>query len=110
MKKQSVVSKLVHKITFLENITKSTIKEAVWKEVQTSFAEIKTMCDNRFVSLEGVAFGNVVTEEYFLFKTRFIKDIHSEMRISFKKRVFEIKRIIDESERGRMLSIIGLEI
>ena len=110
MQKQSVISKLVHKITFLENITKSEIKEAIWKEVQTSFAEVKPVCDNRFISLEGLAFGNVITEEYFLFKTRFIKGIHREMRISYEERIFEIKRIINEGERTRMLNIVGLEI
>lgn len=110
MQKQSVISKLVHKITFLENITKSEIKEAIWKEVQTSFAEVKPVCDNRFISLEGLAFGNVITEEYFLFKTRFIKGIHREMRISYEERIFEIKRIINEGERTRMLNIVGLEV
>ena len=110
MKKQSVISKLVHKIIFLENKIDNAIEEECWEEVQQSFAEIKPVCDNRFIYLEGISFGNVITEEYFLFKTRFIKDIKREMRISFRKRIFEIKRIIDEDERGRILNIIGLEI
>lgn len=110
MKKQSMVAKLVHKITFLENKSNSAIEEEVWERVLTSFAEIKPVCDGSVVSLEGIAFGNIITEEYFIFKTRFIKGINRQMRIGFHGRVFEIKRIIDEEERGRILSIIGLEV
>jgi len=110
MKKQSMISKLVHKIIFLENKANNAIEEERWEEVTQSFAEIKPVCDNGFISLEGVAFGNVITEEYFIFKTRFVKNIKREMRISFHGRIFEIKRIIDEDERGRLLNIIGLEI
>ena len=72
MKKQSMISKLVHKIIFLENQANNAIEEEKWEEVIQSFAEIKPVCDNGFTSLEGVAFGNVITEEYFIFKTRFI--------------------------------------
>jgi SPP1 family predicted phage head-tail adaptor len=76
----------------------------------TSFAEVQPVCDNRFISLEGLSFGNVITEKYFLFKIRFMDGITQEMRISFKGRFFEIKRIINEDERNKMLSIIALEI
>jgi len=110
MPRQSLVSKLVHKIIFLENIAESELEEANWQEVHTSFAEVKPVCDNRFISLENIQFGNVITEGYFIFRSRFIKGIHAGMRIEFGARIFEIKRIIDEGERGRMLSIIGLEI
>ena len=55
-------------------------------------------------------FGNVITEEYFLFTTRFIKDINKTMRISFHNQIFEIKRIIDEDSKGRMLGIVALKV
>ena len=110
MKKQNMISKLVHKITFLENKANSAIEEENWEEILKSFAEIKPVCDGRVVSLEGIDFGNIITEEYFVFRTRFIKGINRQMRIDFKGRIFEIKRIINEEERSRMLSIIGLEV
>ena len=110
MRKKTIVSKLIHKIIFLKNLAKNEISEAKWEEFQVSFAEAKPVCDNKFISLEGLAFGNVITEEYFLFRTRFIKNINKEMRISFYGKLFEIKRIINEEEKGRMLSIIGLEV
>jgi len=110
MKKQMMISKLVHKIIFLENKAKGAIEEEVWREVITSFAEIKPVCDGRVISLEGIDFGNMITEEYFVFKMRFIKGVNRQMRIGFRGRVFEIKRIIDEEERGRVLNIIGLEV
>jgi len=110
MKKRSMVSRLVHKIIFFENKANDTIDKAIWEEVLTSFAEIKPVCDGRVITLEGIAFGNVITEEYFIFKIRFLKGIKRQMRIGFGGRVFEIKRIIDEEERGRILSIVGLEI
>ena len=101
MKKKTIISKLIHKITFLKNLSTDEISEAKWEEFQVSFAEVKPVCDNRFVSLEGLSFGNVITEEYFLFRTRFIKNINIEMRISFHGKLFEVKRIINEEEKGR---------
>jgi len=110
MTRRATLSKFIHKITFLENTNRSEIEEGTWNEVQTSFAEIHPVCDNRFIALEGISFGNVITEGYFFFRTRFIKKIHREMRIKFHDRIFEIKRLVDEEERGKMLSIVALEI
>ena len=81
-----------------------------WEQVEESFAEVKPLCDNRFILLEGMQFGNVITEEYFLFTTRFIKDIDKTVRISFHNQIFEIKRIIDEDSKGRMLGIVALKV
>nr|MBA2628811.1 phage head closure protein [Rickettsiaceae bacterium] len=67
-------------------------------------------CDNRFAFLEGIQFGNVITEEYFLFKIRFIKGVNNTMRISFHNQIFEIKKIIDEDSKARILTIIALKI
>ena len=75
-----------------------------------NFCPSKPVCDNRFAFLEGIQFGNIITEEYFLFKIRFIKELDNTMRISFHNQIFEIKRIIDEDSKGRLLSIVALKI
>jgi SPP1 family predicted phage head-tail adaptor len=110
MKKESTVSKFPHKISILINKSENELFKSKWEEFCVCFAEIKPVSDNKFISLEGVSFGNVITEEYFYFRTRFVKGITKEMRISFQGRDFEIKRIIDDNEKGRMLSIIALEV
>ena len=110
MTKKATLSKFIHKITFLKNSNRSEIEEGEWTEAHISFTEITPVCDNRFIALEGVSFGNVIAEEYFFFRVRFIRGINREMRIKFHDRIFEIKRIIDEDERGKMLSIVALEI
>ena len=110
MKKQHFIARLMHKITFVENITQSNIKKPNWRKCRTSFAEIKPVCDNRVLFLEGLKFGNIMSEKYFIFKIRLLRDINSTMRIYFQKRIFEIKRMIDQDERGRVLNIIALEI
>ena len=110
MKNSSIASQMVHKIIFLKNIANSEIDEPNWQQVTESFAQVKPVCDNRFILLEGMQFGNVITEEYFLFTTRFITDIDKTMRISFHDQFFEIKRIVDEDSKGRMLRIVALKI
>ena len=110
MKNKNITSKLIHRIVFLVNRAPNAIADPVWEEFCVSFAEVKPICDNRFVSLEGVDFGNLITEEYFLFKTRFIKNLNKEMRKIFHDRNFEIKLIIDQDEKGRMLNIVALEV
>lgn len=110
MRKKNITSRFIHKIIFLNNVADSAIEEDRWEEWQSSFAEVQPLCDNRFISLEGMSFGNVITEGYFIFKIRFLAGLLPEMRISFKGRIFEIKRIINENERDKMLDIIALEI
>ncbi len=110
MKKQSVVSRFAHKISILHDRSEDELEEAIWEEFATCFAQVKPVCDNKFASLEGVSFGDVITEEYFHFRTRYIKGVTKEMRLLFHDRKFEIKRVIDDQEKGRMLSIIALEV
>ena len=103
-------AKFIHQITFLENLAKNDIDKDNWSEKFTSFAEIKPICDNRYIYSEGINFGNVVSEEYFSFRIRYVKDINSDMRIKFRQKLYGIKRILDADARGRVLNIIGLEI
>ena len=110
MKNQSVVARFAHKISIQRNGAENELAEAAWEEFVTCFAQVKPVCDNKFVSLEGVAFGDIITEEYFHFQIRYIEGITKEMRILFHGRNFEIKRIIDDQEKGRMLNIIALEV
>ena len=110
MNQQSIISKFAHKISILANKAVDELDEDKWEEFLTCFSEIKPVCDNKFVSLEGVSFGDVITEEYFHFRIRYIKGITKEMRVLFHGRVFEIKRVINDQEKDRMLSIIALEV
>lgn len=99
-----------HQIKFLENITLEPMEEDRWIEKLTVYAEIIPLCDNKFLALENISFGHVITGGYFLFKIRFIKNITTNMRIIFKEREFEIKRVINVEEKGKFLNIIALEI
>lgn len=110
MKKQKMVAKLVHKISFLKKLSNNPTEDLEWIEDKTTYAEIKHASDNRFFAIENISFGSVISEKYFLFSMRFIKDINCSMRIRFNDRIFEIKRIIDKDERGRILTIVALEI
>lgn len=108
--KNSIKTRLVHKIHFLINTEISEIKAANWQKSIETFAQIEPVCDNRFISLESMQFGNVISEEYFLFTLRFINKINKDMRIDFHGKIFEIKRIVNEDQRGKILKIIALEI
>ena len=99
-----------HQIKFLENIMLEPMEEDRWVEKFTAYAEIKPLCDSKFLALEKISFGHIITEGYFLFKIRFIKDITTKMCILFKEREFEIKRVINAQEKSKFLNIIALEI
>lgn len=107
---KSIVRNFQHQIKFLENFAASSIDKDRWEEKLTVYAEIKPLCDNKFIALENISFGHVITEGFFLFKVRFIKNITTKMRILFKERQFEIKRIINVNEKSKFLNIIALEI
>ncbi|BBJ31440.1 hypothetical protein RAS_05490 [Rickettsia asiatica] len=87
-----IVKNFQHQIKFLENIAEEGMEEDRWVEKLTSYAEIKPLCDSKFLALENISFGHIITEGYFLFRIRFIKNITTKMRILFKEREFEIKR------------------
>jgi SPP1 family predicted phage head-tail adaptor len=110
MAKFPLFSILKHRISLLENFIDSEISEDNWQEKCTTFAQIKPLYDSKVGSLENFNFGHVVTEGYFMFKIRAIDGVHNKMRICFKERLFEIKRIIDIEESQRFLQIIALEI
>lgn len=103
-------ARLQHKITFIENINKNETDNEQWQEVLTTFAEIVPISENRFVALESMDFGHIITEAICIFKLRFVTGIGIKMRIIFGQKNFEIKRIINLKEQNRLLQIIALEI
>jgi head-tail adaptor len=110
MKNEPLFTKLKHRIIFLENTNPIDLGGEIWLEKLTTFAEIKPLYDNKVGSIESFNFGHIVTEGYFMFRIRALEGINTKMRISFKNRLFEIKRILDIDEEGKMLKIIALEV
>lgn len=106
---RKIARTLKHEITFMKNVSDNDIEEQ-WKEVCKVFASIAPINENNFMTLEHLNFSHVITESLFLLRTRFIKNLHTKMRIIFKDRVFEIKRIVNLAEQDRILQIIALEI
>ena len=110
MKRNNLVSKLEHRIYFHSDMAETELDDPNWVEAYSCMAEIKPMYDNKFGSIENFSFGLIVTEAYFMFKIRFSKKIDTKMRIHYKDRIFEIKRIINASEKNILQQIIALEI
>ena len=110
MSKLPLFGLLRHRITILENTNQEELGGELWQEKYTTFAEIKPLYDSKVGSLENFDFGHVVIEGYFMFKIRALPNLNSKMRIGFKNRLFDIKRIIDTNERGRLLKIIASEV
>lgn len=103
-------SRLMHKVFFLQNVQNNESEDEKWEEVIEAFAEVNPICDNRFIAIEGLQFGHVISEDYYLFKIRYTENLDINMRIKFKDRIFEIKRILNIRERCKMLHIIALQI
>lgn len=100
-----------HYISILsENATSSFQQENKWEVKYNIFAEIKALQGSSVNEIDRLSFGNIVTEEYFLFKIRFLPDLDNNMRISFKNRLFSIKRIINFYEQNKILEIVTLAI
>jgi SPP1 family predicted phage head-tail adaptor len=109
-KKKTFITKLAHNINFLENVADSPSVDQVWQEKYNCFAEIIPLSDCKYMSLEGMNFGNLITEEYYLFKIRYMDGLTKALRISFRRKLYLIKRIINIGEKNRFLNIIALEI
>lgn len=110
MSKLPLFRLLMHRITFVENSTSSELEKEEWKSKYETFASITPLFDNKVSSLEKFDFGHIVTEGYFLFKIRALLGVNNKMRILFNDRFFEIKRIIDVNEQGKIQKIVALEL
>ena len=102
--------KLLHKIIFLQNLNSNDLEEPRWSEVLETYAEIKALHSLSVSELEGINFGQVLNQEYFIFYVRFNSNISENMRIMFQGRLYEIKRIVEEYSRSRIIQIIGLRL
>ncbi len=110
MSKLPLFGILKHKISIWANVSNNDMEQDDWQRQYTTFAAILPLFDNKIGMIENFSFGNIVTEGYFLFKVRCCYNITNKMRIKFKDRIFQIKRIIDVTESGKWLKIIALEI
>lgn len=109
-KNKTLRARLKHKIIFLEDRRTSEIAEEEWQNILEVFAQVTHYADNSLAQLENMNFGNIITEEYFIFKIRFTDKVQKSMRISFSNRIFEIKRLINVEMQNKILKIIALEI
>jgi len=110
MKNYPLTNLLKHSVTFIENVSNSELEDQNWEEKYVTFADVRPMYDNKFGSIENFSFGHIVTEAFYMFNIRFTEEVHAKMRIIFKRRMFEIKRIINDAETSKVLKIIALEL
>lgn len=104
-------AKLFHLVTLLKNISsESSLSGDDWRSVGQVYAEIKPLSEQQIKEIDSIQFGHLILEEYFIFTCRYSDLIENNMRIQFKERIFDIKRIINPQEKDRYLKIITLEI
>lgn len=108
--RKALISRLTHYVTFLENTTQSRSADPVWEEKFKCFAEILPLNDCQYTVLEGLNFGNFITEEYYVFKIRYMRGVSKDLQISFNNKLYSIKRIINIRERNKILNIITQQI
>lgn len=104
------MNKFTHRIDFLQNMATHSIEEGIWKLVFHSYADIVPICEAKAGEIAGLGFGNVISEEFFLFRTRFYPKINKTQRIIFDNEIYEIKRIVNLRDSRRSLNIVAFKI
>ena len=104
------VNTFFHKVTILENQAAHEIDPENWQKKCEIYAEIKPVYETNIGEIAGMNFGHVISGEYYLFTTRFVKGLSNKMRLQFGSKVYEIKRIINDKMRNKFLKIIALQI
>lgn len=59
--KKTFITRLTHNINFLENVADSSSADPVWQEKYNCFSEIIPLSDCKYMSIEGMSFGNLTT-------------------------------------------------
>lgn len=106
----SRIPNLRHRIQFLSNVKHGALDADNWQERLVTFASISHISEMQFNAIESFNFGHVMTESLVVFTIRFIDLVNNKMRIVFRDKTFEIKRIINPGEMCKFLNIIALEI
>lgn len=102
-------ARLNHYINFLENISRDELQEPEWREKFSCYADIRPVNPLYTRLVEPISFGHVVTERNFVILVRYHAEITDKLRISYNSRYFEIKQIINLSEKNKYLNIIAQE-
>jgi len=77
-KKKYLSAKFRHKIVFLEKVGEDNDELEVFHE---AYAEIMPVSENNFQEFDGVNFGHIMVEEYFIITCRYINGINCRMRV-----------------------------
>lgn len=103
-------SALSHRVGFFRNIASEESEKEIWKEEFSSFVSINPLSAQGTEMPESLDFGSLSGARIYIFKSRFLKNISSGLRIVFKGRNFEIKRVINEGEKDKILKMLCAEV
>lgn len=104
-----------HKITFQsppdpEAVNENGFPIKEWKDFKTAWAMVKTPND-KSSNAEFYEAATTYARNTLTFVTRFTKGIHSDMRIIYNEKVFEIVATpINDNERNKTLTIVAREV
>lgn len=110
--KRHIIAGLKSPVTIMEKRSdaQEPFQENQWIDLFNVFAEISPLSETKYATIDQFSFGQLSTENYFVFKIRYKSEVSNNMRLAYKNRIFEIKRIINPYERDKVLQIIALEI
>ena len=101
---------LKHPIEFLQNIKESPLHKDNWQVAYQVFACISNLHPDQIGMVENFDFGHIITANFVSITIRHNNLINAKMRIRFKSREFEIKKMVEDFDNQKFLKIIALEI
>lgn len=81
-----------------------------WSSVGMFFAHVDNINHNKFTLVDPSNFGSVLAQTYMVFTFRFTHKVVEGMRIKYSGSIFEIKRVSNVRQAGRLIEAIGLKI
>lgn len=90
---------------FSQTINENGFPVEEWVNIKSVWAMIKTVSGKEYMSA-----AQTQNENKTRFVIRHITDIHPDMRIVFKNRVFEMQAIINDDEANKTLTIVCKEL
>jgi head-tail adaptor len=93
-----------HKIILMQK------KQNSWEEVNFCFASIKNISEEQLKLYDEKDFGVLLSKDYKIIRTRFLKNISRNIRIKIQSNIFEILKIINEGEESRISQFIVSQI
>lgn len=84
-------------------------RQRSWQDIRSCWAHVKMLFNNEYLISERVIDGIISTKNYYVFTTRFLKNMQQVTRILWNDKKLRVIRQYEPETRARVIKIMAVE-